>query len=265
MLTLKTQVFQRNEKLILLGFWTMIAVLELGQNYIDSVLNDKSFVFVESLAFKSFWLLFIPGIIVFTTLIDLIKNRFDQRAYWLVSIFASMGIILLHLMVFTLLLFVISALIHETGWSFDLILNEKLSTRLYITIACYALVVFVRPLVWSKDTEEGNDYIKQLSVRIGNKLVVVQVDQIKWFKSEGNYVALFTENRKYLIVDSLKHLLTQLDPNHFRRIHKSTIVNVASIQELNSRLNGDYDVILLGGEVLRLSRNYVKSVKGVLL
>lgn len=66
------------------------------------------------------------------------------------------------------------------------------------------------------------------------------------------------------MLNSLKHIIKRL-PENFKRIHKSTIVNVDYISEFKSRGNGDYDVIMNDGSVLRLSRNYREELKGHIL
>jgi DNA-binding LytR/AlgR family response regulator len=59
----------------------------------------------------------------------------------------------------------------------------------------------------------------------------------------------------------LKSLENQLDKKQFIRIHKSHIINLQKIISYQSRQNGDYDVTLSDGTVLRVSRNYAKDFK----
>ncbi|HNJ56177.1 MAG TPA: LytTR family DNA-binding domain-containing protein, partial [Chitinophagaceae bacterium] len=65
------------------------------------------------------------------------------------------------------------------------------------------------------------------------------------------------QQKKYLHSQSLKSILQQLDEKQFVQIHKSCLVNINTIASCTSRLNGDYDLTLTNGSVLRLSRNYV--------
>ena len=57
------------------------------------------------------------------------------------------------------------------------------------------------------------------------------------------------------------HLESQLDPQQFVRIHRSTIVNVDRIQEMQSSFNGEYVVLLRNGTRLTLSRGYRDAIQ----
>ena len=115
-----------------------------------------------------------------------------------------------------------------------------------------------------KKHSEKPEYTKTLSVKNGKKSTILKTDNIKWISSDGPYLFIHTPGKKYLVTDSLKNIVTAL-PENFKRIHRSTIVNVDLIVEIKSRLNGDYDLTLRDGNVIRLSRNYSKSLKGSLL
>jgi DNA-binding LytR/AlgR family response regulator len=104
-----------------------------------------------------------------------------------------------------------------------------------------------------------------IPVKSGKKSVIVNIDRISYIRSDGPYIALYTAEGKHLIDKRLKDLLEELDPTVFRRIHRSTVLNIREVAQLKSRQNGDYDVVLKDGSVLRLSRNYVKGVRGILL
>jgi two-component system LytT family response regulator len=51
-----------------------------------------------------------------------------------------------------------------------------------------------------------------------------------------------------------------LDPRQFARIHRSTIVNLDRVREVRPEWHGDFDVVLLGGQVLRMSRRYREAL-----
>ena len=107
--------------------------------------------------------------------------------------------------------------------------------------------------------------LETITVKKGRKSIIVKIDCINWISSYGPYVLLHTiNNEKYVVSDSLKNIITTL-PQNFKRIHRSTIVNTKMVKELKSRMNGDYDVIMNDSNILRLSRNYSKSLKGILL
>ena len=99
-----------------------------------------------------------------------------------------------------------------------------------------------------------------LSVRSGHRIVPVRVDEIDWVAAEGNYVRLHRGRSSYLLRETMACLEQALDPRRFRRIHRSTIVNVDRIAELVPWFGKDYKVVLRDGTELTLSRSYVERL-----
>ncbi|HBX65518.1 MAG TPA: hypothetical protein DEG32_04980, partial [Balneolaceae bacterium] len=170
-------------------------------------------------------------------------------------------------LVFSMILFGVSILIHEDPVSLILVLYEKLSTRLYIAFSAYAALSVLTLFVKQRRSQQKNqsvDLPKTITVKNGKSSVLVDIADINWIGSGGAYLDINTETQKHVVVDSLKNIIKSL-PDNFKRIHKSTIVNIDRIEKLESRGNGDYDVLLDDNQKLRLSRNYSKSLKGILL
>ena len=251
------------------AFWLLVAFLAFLQDYVNSLLNGSSFYIYESAAYKLFWLLFIPFSIVFYTSFTRFINKGEEdskaKTFTIIVLF-SILISLVHLFIFALSLSGISQLIHADPWKLSWLIREKLSTRLYFALSIYSVFSY---LVFrssrNENLAETKSFHTVLPIKNGSKSVMVETESIKWIRSDGAYLVLHVDGKKHVIVKSLKNILEQLDPNQFRRIHKSTIVNLKMINALKSRLNGDYDVILKDGTELRLSRNYTKSLKGTLL
>lgn len=249
------------------AFAILMALLEFGQDYISSLLNENYFHPVESLSYKFFWLLFIPFSIMQLYLLEKTGHRYSSAAYFAFNILFISAITLAHLIIFSLFLFGISTLIHENPWSLSILITEKLSTRLYIGLSIY--IAFPAVYVLLTQLKKGKDLSRQkyhstIPVKNGQITEHVDVRKIRWIRSDGPYLDIQTNDKKYVILDSLKNILTNL-PANFKRIHRSTIVNIDYIQKLRSRGNGDYDVILNDGWKLRLSRNYARPLKGSLL
>lgn len=244
-----------------------IAALEFTQDYIDSLLNGNQFQPIESLSYKLFWVLFIPLSITMGHGLEIVKSRFTGVNYFICNACLVVLITLSHLLIFSLLLFGISNLIHESPWNLSILVTEKLSTRLYIALSLniiLAVTYFLLNKRESKQQSDQREYSKTLTIKNGQKSIIVNVEEIKWIGSDGPYLYIHTADRKHVILDSLKNIITTL-PENFKRIHRSTIINIDIIKELKSRGNGDYDVTLDDGRELRLSRNYTKPLKGLLL
>lgn len=105
-------------------------------------------------------------------------------------------------------------------------------------------------------------YLRRVAVRVGGRIRLLEVDTIDYFEATGNYIKLHTRAGSHVIRDSLVRLESALDPAGFVRIHRSTIVNLARIVELEAQSHGDYQVRLDSGQLLSLSRNYRDRFKG---
>ncbi|HNJ26469.1 MAG TPA: LytTR family DNA-binding domain-containing protein, partial [Chitinophagaceae bacterium] len=99
--------------------------------------------------------------------------------------------------------------------------------------------------------------ITSLWVNDGKRKIQIYPRDIFYITSSSPYIYLHLQQKKYLHSQSLKSILQQLDEKQFVQIHKSCLVNINTIASCTSRLNGDYDLTLTNGSVLRLSRNYV--------
>ena len=84
----------------------------------------------------------------------------------------------------------------------------------------------------------------------------VRTSEIEWCEAAGNYVRLHVGQESHLFRETMNSLESKLDPQHFVRIHRSTIVNVEQIEELRSSLGGECTVFLRNGDKLTLSRGY---------
>ncbi len=106
----------------------------------------------------------------------------------------------------------------------------------------------------------GGDFLQRVVVKERDRLFFVSVKDISRFSGQENYVEVHAGTACHLIRDTLNHLESRLNPEKFARIHRSEIVNIDAIQELNSWSHGDYLVLLKDGTRLRLSRRYQQNL-----
>jgi len=105
----------------------------------------------------------------------------------------------------------------------------------------------------------GDQSSELLLIKSGTRLLFVKMAEIKWVEAERDYVRLHLEKDTYFIRETMNNLEGRLDKNAFIRIHRSTIVNVNKICEIQPLLGGDYSVVMRDKTHLTLSRRYRSS------
>jgi two-component system LytT family response regulator len=86
--------------------------------------------------------------------------------------------------------------------------------------------------------------ITAIPVKIGDRILLIRLEEIAYLEAEDKYVNLFTlDNKKYLIDYSLNTLTDKL-PSHFVRISRSVMVNQYQIKEIQKYFNGKYTLLL---------------------
>lgn len=86
------------------------------------------------------------------------------------------------------------------------------------------------------------------------RTLVIQPRDIEWIESQGNYQAIRAGGVTHLVRRTLEDLEGSLDPDRFVRIHRRTIVAVAGVRTLAALSNGDAEVTMKDGQVLRVTR-----------
>lgn len=99
-------------------------------------------------------------------------------------------------------------------------------------------------------------YAERLVVKSGGRISFLRADEIDWVEAQGNYLCLHGGRESHLLRETMNELEARLDPRKFVRIHRSTIVNLERIKELQPAFHGDYSVLLRSGARLTLSRTY---------
>jgi len=119
------------------------------------------------------------------------------------------------------------------------------------------LAALVRELPAPPELEPpGGGCATRVLVRQGEGFGFVQTEDIDWLEAAGNYVRLHAGTRSWLIRSTLAAVAEALDPARFVRIHRSTIVNLDRVREIQPWVGGDYLAILTDGRRLRVSRTH---------
>lgn len=101
----------------------------------------------------------------------------------------------------------------------------------------------------------------RMVVKSGGRLFFLRADEIDWVEAAGNYVRLHVGAESHLLRETMNSIETRLNPDLFFRIHRSRIVNIERIKELQPWFNGEYVVILRNGTKLTLSRGYREKLQ----
>jgi two-component system LytT family response regulator len=105
---------------------------------------------------------------------------------------------------------------------------------------------------------------QRLVVRAAGRVIFLSTAEIDWIEAAGNYVRLHVGKESHLMRETMNAIGQRLDPQKFLRIHRSTIVNVERVREMQPWFRGDYVVLLRDDTKLTLSRNYRERFDQVL-
>ena len=106
------------------------------------------------------------------------------------------------------------------------------------------------------DLEAKKQRTTRVVIKSAGRIFFLPVAEIDWVEAADNYVRIHAGREAHLVRETLQSLENRLDPARFLRIHRSTIVNLDRIRELQPLFHGDYAVRLRDGTELTLSRNY---------
>jgi two-component system LytT family response regulator len=105
-------------------------------------------------------------------------------------------------------------------------------------------------------------YLNRITVKRNGRILLVPAHDIEWIEAEDNYVLVHLGNEAYMLRQTLSNIQNRLDPDTFVRIHRSAIVNIEALKELQSGFDGAYQLELKSGTKLRLSRSYREKFFG---
>jgi two-component system LytT family response regulator len=103
---------------------------------------------------------------------------------------------------------------------------------------------------------QAGRYFDRLVVKAGGTTRFIRVGDIDWIEGAGVYVNLHIAGKELLYRSALNELADHLDPQRFIRVHRSSVVNIDSIFELQPISHGEFELVLKNGHRLRVSRTY---------
>ncbi|WP_200825144.1 MULTISPECIES: LytR/AlgR family response regulator transcription factor [Aquimarina] len=153
-------------------------------------------------------------------------------------------------------------------FAFDYLLKPFNEERFYISVK-KALEIFNKKenLLLQEKVGDLLNYIKnddnnisslnkRIPIPLRNKTTFIDTESILYITASNYYVEIYTQERKYLLRESMQNLLKQLDSNTFIRIHRSTIVNIDYTKELINSAYGTIDVKMKDNHQFRVSKGH---------
>jgi len=105
----------------------------------------------------------------------------------------------------------------------------------------------------------------RIAVRQNGRVLFMTLDEIDWIEAADNYVCLHCGDKTHVLRETMSEVEARLAPARFVRIHRSAIVNIERIKELQPWFRGDYRVILHDGTKLTLTKNHRENLDSLLL
>lgn len=108
---------------------------------------------------------------------------------------------------------------------------------------------------------EVTGYPERIVVRVAQRLILVRVDTIDWIGADGNYAVIHVGKQTHLLRETMSRLERRLDPRRFMRIHRSRIVNLERVREIQSLSSRTFVFVLEDGSKLESSSGFRQQIQ----
>ncbi|OJJ21692.1 hypothetical protein BKI52_14395 [marine bacterium AO1-C] len=235
----------------------VIIFLGLTKDLLHAYLKGYSFYFSESILFNVLWVLYIPYTALQAHQLKKVKRH--HIGFLFLSAFLCYA---LHLLSFTSIVFLFSKAFFSQAYSFASSFSYALPESLILSCVIYLTNGFLH-INRRQDIQAppSKEYITSLSVTNHGHTELIHTEHILYVLSKTPYISIITPSKTHIYNSSLRALLAKVDPSIFIQIHKTSIINIKQVTSCKSRKNGDYDVQMSNGDIVRLSRNYSTSFK----
>ena len=117
----------------------------------------------------------------------------------------------------------------------------------------------------SNDSGNPENTTRKLSIKDGDTITVIDETSIDWIDAAGDYMCIHVDGETHIMRSTLNDLLSRLDQQIFKRIHRSTVVNVNRIRQVQRHTKGEFFLHLDCDHSLKASRHYKDVIKNLLL
>ena len=103
--------------------------------------------------------------------------------------------------------------------------------------------------------------LERIVVKTGTKIKVIPVDKVVYLEAQDDYIMVYTDESKHLKQGTMKYYEDHLDESKFIRVHRSYIVRIDQVVQLEPYAKDNYILKLKNGVTLKVSRNGLKNLK----
>jgi two-component system LytT family response regulator len=107
-------------------------------------------------------------------------------------------------------------------------------------------------------------HASRLVVKSAGRTVFIRVDEVDWIEADDYYARLHVAGKTHLLRETMGSLEARLEPTRFFRVHRSAIVNLDRVREVQFLFGGEHVVILHDGTKLKLSRSRLEKLEAML-
>lgn len=158
------------------------------------------------------------------------------------------------------------------NYAFDYLLKPFNSKRLITTVERVVAFIDRQPTDpihkrlddLMEQIKQKDSYLERILIKATNRIYFIKVDDIDWIESAGNYIDIHSGQDIHLLRETMNNIEAKLNPSKFLRIHRTAIVNIDQIKEMQSDVDNNYLVILKCGKHLTMSRGQREKLKKLL-
>lgn len=114
------------------------------------------------------------------------------------------------------------------------------------------------------DSAENAATLQKLVVKDRDEIHLIKHSDVDWIDAAGDYICIHANNQTYVKRSTLKEVLDELDESIFKRVHRSTIVNLKAIEKVLPHTKGEFFLVMSGDHKIKVSRNYKDVIRAFL-
>ncbi len=116
----------------------------------------------------------------------------------------------------------------------------------------------------AKSVEKKDEYLDRVVIKHGQKIIIIPAEEIKYIEAQDDYTMLYTEKGNFLKQKTMKYFEENLNPADFIRIHRTYIVRLPLIKQIELFEKESYRVILPDGTKLPVSKSGYQNLKEIM-